>query len=319
MCKVIASKANTQTGNFGSNLDTLAQLPTDGNKANLKKRARSKFYSNRIVGPLLYINSPLHKQYNRAYHCNHTLIQHGKKITGRYCNSRICNICNRIRTAKFMNGYGEPLKALGAMEFTTLTIPNCKADELKATISQMCINFSNILRVIRERRKIKISGIRKIEVTYNPKADTYHPHLHIMIDKAQGDELIKEWLQRYPKADRKGQDTRPVTKGSFNELFKYSTKVLVKGEKNSFNIYVNPLDCIMRALDKRRTFQTFGKIKKVSEDVEELQAVEVEDIESSEVVKTWEYNEFSADWFSISDGEALTGYEPPDIEFTVYL
>jgi len=184
----------------------------------------------------------------------------------------------------------------------------------------MCKNFTNILRVIRERHKVKISGIRKIEVTYNSKENTYHPHLHIMIDKRQGAELIAQWMDRYPSASRKGQDTRPVNKSSFNELFKYNTKILAKAGKG-FSIYATALDVIMQALHKRRTFQTFGAVKKVkiSEDITELQSFEAEGIEATEFKKEWRYDEYLADWYAFGETKPLTGYKPPDIEFTVFI
>ena len=66
-------------------LDNIAQLPTDTNKS-LSKRARSKFYTQKIVYPLLFIESPLNKNYSRAFHCGSVIKQHGKKLVSRYCN-----------------------------------------------------------------------------------------------------------------------------------------------------------------------------------------------------------------------------------------
>ena len=93
-------------------LDTLAQLPPNkyGNDETLRKRARSKHYTQSIVIPLLHLKSPLHKYYQSAFYCNTELQQSGVTLKGKYCNTRCCNVCNRIRTAKLMKGYLNQMK-----------------------------------------------------------------------------------------------------------------------------------------------------------------------------------------------------------------
>ena len=308
----------------GATLDKLAQVPTDHTNSggvvprNLLKRARSKYYTNRIVGHLLYQNSPIHKQYQRAYYCNSHIVQNGKTFTSKYCNSRACHICNRIRTAKFINGYKQPLLDLGALEFTTLTIPNVKHQVLRDTVTRMCKDFTNIIRVLRERRGIKVSGIRKIEITYNSNTDTYHPHIHIITDQSTGETIIKEWLARYLNATRAAQDTRKCDENSFNELFKYSTKIAAKASSGKgFDVHIPALDRILIALDKKRTFQSFGTIKKVSEDVKELVSEEAQ--EAVEQYAEWEYSDITNDWHNIYNrDQRLTWYKPPDLELIIY-
>ena len=308
-----------------ASLDKLAQLPTATQSGgvgsrNLSKRARSKYYTNKIVGHLLYLDSPMHKQYQRAYYCNSNIVQNGKTLTAKYCNSRACHICNRIRTAKFINGYKQPLQDLGELEFTTLTVPNVTKDKLRDTITKMCKNLSNIVRVLREKRNIKLSGIRKIECTYNANTDTYHPHLHIITDCATGAIIIDEWLCRYTNASRRAQDTRKCDENSFLELFKYTTKIATKTIKGQgWDVHIPALDVIMCALDKKRTFQPFGKIKKVSEEVDELQSVVVEELNPNHYAE-WEYNELTSDWHNIYIPCArLTRYKPPDLQLNIYV
>jgi hypothetical protein len=288
------------------------KLPADP----LDKRARSKYYNQHIIGPMLGLDSPLHKGYLRAYYCNSKLIQKGKKIIGEYCNSRICNICNRIRTAKFINGYMAPLEALGQTEFVTLTIPNVPGEALRSTIKLMLRNLSNIVRVLRERRNIQLNGLRKIEVTYNKTKNTFHPHIHMIVDSAAGEIIIKEWLHRYPKAKRKGQDCKTANQGSYLELFKYATKI-IEYQKNKDHLQIIPyaIDVIMCALHQVRTFQTFGKIERVSEEVEELQAAEYDIIE--EDFTEWIYDERQNDWVDLVTGDLLTNYQPPPMQITV--
>lgn len=341
MVQVIKNReTERKRGKNASPLDNIAQLPTT-TKETLSKRARSKFYTQKITSPLLYIESPLHKNYERAFHCGAIIKQKGKKVISQYCNSRICHVCNRIRTAKMMAGYIEPLRELGNLYFTTLTIKNVKSENLADTIEKMLKDISNIIRVLRERKKINISGIRKIEITYNAKMDTYHPHFHILHNEDVGDIIIEEWLKRNPTAKQKGWDwkekkmvdlqvSKPVTKKDeddkkfLNEIFKYATKFVVKDSKdrNIMNVYVPALDNILRALHTKRSVQSFGEIRKLKiaeEEEQELLSQEIVDIEE-ETYKEWQWASIDDiyDWLD-NNGKRLTNYKPPDIEFTYFI
>ena len=295
-------------------LDTLAQLPTKVRKKdlkNLQKRARSKWFTQGITLSLVDLKSPLTKYYWSAYHCNTHIEQQGLQLKSRYCNTRTCHICNRIRTAKMMNGYLSQLSGR-TLEFVTLTIPNVSAEQLSATVDDLIKTSTKIMRVFRERRHISINGIRKIEITYNPDKNTYHPHIHLIVDKA-GQLIVDEWLKRYPKASRKAQDCRPADQSSLNELFKYSTKIVGHKEGNLV-VYASALDNIMLALRNKRCFQPFGDVRKVSEEVsEELEGEEYDIQEQTFMVWTWK----ECDWVNTAR-DTLTGYISPDVDF-VYL
>lgn len=276
-------------------LDTLAQLGTDS----LKKKATSKWFTQKLTKELLQIGSPLSKQYMRAYFCNQTLIQHDRnKITAKYCNSRSCNLCNRIRTAKMMNGYILPLKELGDLQFVTLTEPNVKESELEETIRNQIKKISNIFEVFRKRRGINISGIRKLECTYNDKRNDYHPHIHLLINKNVAPEFINEWLKRTPSAKLVGQDYKDANQNSLNELFKYTTKQYeIEKDDKTLEINVRSLDVILRAYNNKRTFQTFGEIRKikVTEEVEELESQEYIDLPDYHYME-WQWD--IKDWYN---------------------
>jgi hypothetical protein len=234
-----------------------------------------------------------------------------------------------------MGGYIEPLKQLGKLYFTTLTIKNVSAEELHETINKMLKDMANIIRVLREKRKIEISGIRKIEITYNAKANTYHPHFHLLHNTDSGNMIIDEWIIRNPTSAKKmGWDTRlkkmvpiqlsiPVTKENdddkkyLNELFKYASKFVVKDDKERgiLNVYVPALDNIMRSLHTKRTMQCFGKIRKIKsvEDLSEINELLSQEIDNIQYAnKEWEWDGKEVfDWKDY-DGNRLTNYKPPD-------
>jgi hypothetical protein len=339
-------------------LEQLAKLPTRpiiegfNNKNNPKdtynKKAKAKDYTQRINGPLCYLNSPIHKTYARAYHCNNVL-KYDKmtnKITARYCNSRTCIICNRIRTAKLVKGYLKPLQDLmdlepdKQLEFVTLTIPNINKEDLEYERDKMAKNLTNIIRVLNEKRGMDISGIKRSETTYNSIEDNYHPHYHLIVNKNAGKIIIEEWLKRYPEAKHWCQDTRKISDfQKLYELFKYTTKFFMKDKKSGkLKIYTQAIDVIMQSQHKKRTVQPFGKLKKleekVSEEVEELISEELDKIynleHNAEIIWDLETKNYYIEYIQnnvtksviagshriftnrIKTGIPFTNYEPPD-------
>jgi hypothetical protein len=210
------------------------------------------------------------------------------------------------------------LQDLGELQFITLTEPNVKESELEQTIIRQSKKISNIFEVFRKRRGINISGIRKIECTYNEERNDYHPHIHLLINKSIAEEFIKEWLKRTPLAIRNAQHYRNADQNSYNELFKYTAKQfdLETGEdKGYLKINVRALDVILRAMNNKRTFQTYGEIRKikVSEEVEELQSQEYVDLPNYHFME-WKWERI--DWYNVYD-EPLTNHKEPNIEIII--
>jgi plasmid rolling circle replication initiator protein Rep len=299
-------------------LDTLAQPHTDGPKKyqktlqTLKKRATVKYLQRALILKLIDLNSPLKQSYWHTWHCANILLQDGKTVTAKYCNNRWCPVCNRIRTAKMINGYLPEFKKMVDPRFVTLTVVNVPASELDSTIDKMIRDFILIKNVFYSRRGFNINGIRKIEVTYNEKTNEYHPHFHIILEgKEVGEALIEEWLKRFPSADLRGQKNDKADTDSLTELCKYSTKLfekqtVKKGEKIIVQVNVKALDVIYQALRKRRIMQSMGWVKRVSEDVEEIDSQMYEDIPAG--VDVWTWDQECSDWIN-SSGEMLTGCE----------
>lgn len=284
-------------------LDTLAQLvPT---RKLLQKRARSKYITNSVSIKLAALGSVLEQSYWNSYHCCGVLRQSGKSVVGKYCNNRWCLTCNRIRTAKLINGYAESLRELPDKRFVTLTIPNVSGESLKKTIEKMVESLVLIQKSFR-KRKVKIVGIRKLECTYNPARNDFHPHFHLIVSgETISKLLIDEWLKRFPSATREAQNEKPADDNSAMELFKYFTKIVTKKR-----FYISALDTIFTAMYGKRTFQPMGIKKIVSEDISELQKIVYEDLEERESLWTWV--DEATDWIDFDTGETLTGYSPSE-------
>lgn len=290
----------------GGSLDTSADL-----RKPLLKRAKSKYFTNKLAVALADRRGELEQYYRNAFYCNHTLTQTGGKITGKYCKTRICNTCNRIRMANLIDGYSPVLEQYSDLQFVTLTIPNVCAGDLKLSITSMGKSFVKVLDRLR-KRGIRPDGIRKLEVTYNATRKDYHPHYHLVVPgKETAKKIVAEWLYVNPASDIKAQDIRSVTSGSLKELFKYTAKVVTRVNGKQV-IVLDAVDTIIQALHRRRIVQPFGQIRKlVSEDIEETFELDADryDIPDYELMSwTWR----GEDWVN-EYGECLTGYTPSDV------
>jgi hypothetical protein len=299
----------------GASLDTLAQLfidaknPTQNELEKLKKRAKSKTISAVFSAKLLHLKSPLQKSYFTSLNCANILQVRDGKLISRYCNHRWCLVCNRIRTAKLIKGYYKPLTDLENKYFVTLTIPNVKARDLKKTIEVMYSSFRKITRNILLNYGTKLTGIRKLECTYNPERKDYHPHYHVIVSGySEANLLMSLWLSQFPDAREKAQDIREANDNSVMELFKYFSKLLPsKKDKNRDirDIEVSKLDIIFQAVKGKRVFQPIGLKKTISEDIDDLEGVIYADLREE---SNWIFS--TCDWYDTETGEGLTGYEP---------
>jgi len=298
------AKKSIEKIDFLDKLEQLSFFHSETTKKTLRNRAKSKHFTNIYVKKLASLKSPLQKAYNNTiYGCSEVLVQKGNKLTSTYCGYRWCTTCNRIRTAKQIKGYMKPIKALKEPYFITLTIPNVKGEVLRESIKDMTRVFTNIRKNLHSK-SIKLVGIRKLESTYNPKRNDYHPHFHCIIEnKKIAETLIIEWLKRYPNAKRVSQDIRPADDGSILELFKYFTKIITKR-----SIYVEPLDVIFQAMKSLQVYRPFG-IKKVSEEIDETVSQQIKDLAENDTLWKW----IESDWVDEQSGELLTNYIPDEV------
>ena len=288
----------------------------NASRAVFLKRAKVKFTQQKLLRALVKLGSPLAKKYDATLFCSSVLEQDGNKLRSRFCNNRWCNICNRIRTAKLIKGYGAAIDSMIDPRFVTLTVPNVPATELRAEIRRMISEFRKIQELRRKHKKPLIRGIRKLEVTYNPDLQNFHPHFHFIVEgESAADELIEAWLDRNTTADKRGQDQRQAKNPI--ELFKYFAKLTSKSKSDTIIIkagkmvrieysYPEALDLVFQAIEGTRIIQPIGGIKYVKEDIEDLETVVVEDLEPEEAL--WIYQD--RDWVNVYTGELLTGYEP---------
>jgi len=236
------------------------------------------------------------------------LDQEGVRLKGKYCNNRWCNGCNRLRTAKLINGYSPALQKLYDPYFVTLTIPSVPHDKLGESMELMHKRFYQ-LRDRMRKQGFPVIGLRKMECTYNP-AKGYHPHYHLIVSGEHiAKQIVNDWLTYYWKGTSpKGQDYKKADENSIKEMFKYFTKMITKSDDGEHSFSVEPLDKIFIAMKGKRVFQPMG-IKRVSEDIEKEQSVQYDGITPN--YKTWQYDDKKADYVD-KFGLTLSGYVPSE-------
>lgn len=103
-----------------------------------------------------------------------------------FCKSRLCPICNWRRSMKYSTQLAKIVdlaiarKPKAKFLFLTLTVKNVDGVDLKNSLKDLSKSFKRLF----ERKKIKQSVIgyfKAVEVTYNDKTDTFHPHIHVLL------------------------------------------------------------------------------------------------------------------------------------------
>lgn len=246
----------------------------------LDKRAERKAITSSQINHLLKLDSPLKNQYERTSRCSEILFlkEHQltgqQKVTANYCGKRFCSVCSAIKTAEMMIGYYKPVSDLLDVHFVTLTVPAVKANRLKSEMKSMIKTFSKLKDSMRKSGQ-PLSGIRKIECNYNPEADTFNPHFHLIIEsRINSVEIVDKWLKYNPAAVIEAQDIQKADDKTLKELFKYSVKSVIGKRFNP-----EAQDNIYRALSGVRTFQNFGNVKKQAVTVDNLSDSEEHQIE----------------------------------------
>jgi hypothetical protein len=249
--------------------------------------------------------------------CASTLAQEGTTITGKYCRQRWCLVCNRIRTAKLIGAYLPEMATWADPYFVTLTIPNVAGAQLHSAVRTMLATIPRLARAIRRTDGLELRAVRKLETTWNPRRRDFHPHVHLIVSsRAAADALVRRWLATFPDADAQAQDVRPCHgPGAMKELFKYFTKLVVKGldgERTAPPPRV--LDTMFKAVRGLRTFQPMGFVTPKLDVDDEAMTLDAttESPEPHRERVSWEWTGALGDWMDYSTGALLSGYEPPE-------
>ncbi len=287
---------------------------------NLSKRLTAKLITQKRCKELLTLSSqlPLYNQYLRASHCSQDKFTNERgELVSYYCNSRTCNTCNRIRMARMINEYLPKAKQMIEQPvFLTLTAQTIPLEKLDQRIDEMQRIFRIILQYKYKKGntlyKKNLTGLRKLELTYNPLKDTFHPHYHVLLDglwqaKIIRDLWIKKWNSRGVPCVKEAQSILKADERTYLELAKYGVKDCVaQGKKFDYKkmefFHPSIMNNMYEALDRRRIYQPFGKLSRATlrDEVCDLKA------DPSLTSPEPKFCSWTGDnWYDLGTGEAL--------------
>ena len=109
--------------------------------------------------------------------------EQGKLHNANFCRDRLCPMCSWRRSYKVFAQVSQIMNVIKnqyAFLFLTLTVPNVSADKLSEKLSELQKGWQKLRR--QKKFKTAVKGFFKaLEITYNVRSDTYHPHYHIVL------------------------------------------------------------------------------------------------------------------------------------------
>lgn len=237
-------------------------------------------------------------------HCGDTLTflqnAEGKKKlkTANFCRVRLCPMCQWRRSLKMFSQVKKITDKILENDkstrfiFGTFTIKNTDAENLEACINTLNKKFKYLVdqkKTFAPAKKLKqnlLGYLKAVEVTYNSKDKTYHPHLHVIFavkstffKNSSNYMTKKEWIELWQKAlgvDYKPQtDIRAIKSGTAKavaEVAKYPVKtapILSLSDDEAIKV----LKTLTLSLNKKR-FVSYGGIFKTVK--QELKLADVE-------------------------------------------
>lgn len=238
-------------------LQKLHHITASGKYRNWKKH---RYQAIALASAYKQLGVGFHKKSERVFSCARSIDfnklepdKSGQSVRNRYgCKDRLCPGCQSSRSRKtFMELL--QLYELYHLEYPndraamlTLTVPNVPAHAMQGELSALLTGFRKLSRRKPFARAVR-AWFRALEVTYNPKTKTYHPHIHALLlfhpnyfDKSQAlylhhSQWLTLWQQVMRRPDIKLLDIRVLRASSkqvtdkamasaIAEVAKYATK-----------------------------------------------------------------------------------------------
>lgn len=227
-------------------------------------------------------------------------------ISAQFCRDRLCPACQKRRSLvvfhQLKNVCISVQEEYSSTRYLmlTLTVPNVRSSELNDEITHMNKSWARLIK--RKPFELAVMGTFKaLEVTYNSKAKTYHPHFHVLLavnnSYFKGRNYIKhsQWLELWRKATKDNSitqvDVRAVTsnkkrssssdiESAAAEVGKYSTKpsdYLKKLPDGSYSANSSIVKDLAVNLKGRRLTSYTGVLK------EHYMKLKLQDVESDNI------------------------------------
>lgn len=243
-----------------------------------------------------------------------------KKLkSANFCRLRLCPMCQWRRSLKMFSQVKKITDKILENDkstrfiFGTFTIKNTDAENLEACINTLNKKFKYLVdqkKTFAPAKKLKqnlLGYLKAVEVTYNSKDKTYHPHLHVIFavkstffKNSSNYMTKKEWIELWQKAlnvDYKPQtDIRAIKSGTAKavaEVAKYPVKTapILKLDDDEA---VEVLKTLTMSLNKKR-FVAYGGIFKTVKQELKLADVETDkDLVNTDIEQQERFNAVTA-------------------------
>lgn len=239
----------------------------------------------REQGGSYYINKS-----ERMYYCGSFLAyevnERGEKklIKANTCYVRLCPMCmwrrslKAYREMRIIYDYVQKETENSKFLFLTLTQRNVEAEKLGKELDKILYGFNKLTKR-KEIKKFCLGFVRSLEITYNKEANTYHPHIHILIHTTNGlysgrnylskQDYIKLWreimgLDYDPNIDIRRFKPKDVNRvgRELAEICKYSVKPSDYIYISDENLTKKVTEILDRDLAGRRLLSYGGTIRK---------------------------------------------------------
>ena len=227
--------------------------------------------------------------------------KHIKRAT--LCRDRFCPICGwrlsmkrYVKMLKIINGLMKQNKDC-EWQFVTLTVKNCKIEELKDTMQEMSRTWNSIASSKPFKRNI-LGTARSVEITYNQRTKEFHPHYHILTiwkpDFTPSNLIVDKWMSSIRlTVSEKAQCTESIKnlhyteekdseediKNAILEVYKYSIK-----DNELLEMPLKTLKILNFQLKGKRMTSLTGIIKQYAKTIGADNLEELDEDEQEEIV-----------------------------------
>lgn len=232
-----------------------------------------------------------------------------KLFKANFCKNRLCSMCTWRRSMKIFGQVSQVMDVIQSdyeFIFLTLTVRNCSAAMLPATIDQLQEGFNRLMKTAPIRKAFK-GYFKALEITHHPeylRDVEYHPHLHLIVavnksyftsrDYISHKNLIRYWQiacavdyepsVRIQKVKPKDEETKKkgeevALQKAIKEVAKYSVKNS-EVTRGSFDEIDRTVETYITALASRRLCSFGGIFKKTAK------ALKLDDLTEGDLVRT---------------------------------
>ena len=231
-----------------------------------------------------------------------------------FCRDRMCPACQQRRSRVVFHQVKDVCESIAKVYPTykyvllTLTVPNVPIGELDDKMKQMGKAWLKLSRRVVFKKSVK-GWFRTMEITYNSKSKTYHPHYHILLCVPSGyftKNYIPhaQWLELWQTVMNDSSitqvDVRKITanknrvgsdaiSSAAAEVGKYATK------PSDYLTKVNTIDqyiadalvvCDLAKVIKGKKLIAYGGLM-----LEHVKLLDLQDVDDSDLIKTGDEDE----------------------------